>query len=278
MKALRELFRRDTAAPAAINILDSYVQSGPDPQNALDIFKEEWASRLPGSLAALQAGEIPLFEDARLGWAVEQANGIQDKTVLDLGPLEGGHAYMLEQMGAKEITSIEGNTRAFLKCLIIKELLEMKRVHFLCGNFIEYLRNCPVKFDFCNASGVLYHMSNPAELIALTAQVSDAVYLWTHYYDETVITSTSHVAQRVSAGQQVEHAGFTYTAHRQEYGEFLKHNRFFGGPGSYSNWMERNDILRCLSHFGLTDIRIAFEWPGHIGGPCFSVLAMRPKS
>jgi Protein of unknown function (DUF1698) len=277
MKALLDLFRKDTGA-RTVNILDSYVQSSPDPQNALDIFKEEWASKLPGKLAALQAGEIPLFEDTRLAWGVNEANGVHGKSVLDLGPLEGGHAYMLEHLGAKEITAIEGNTRAFLKCLIVKELLDMRRVHFLCGNFVEYLRNCKVTFDFCNASGVLYHMSNPAELIALTAQVADAVYLWTHYYDETVITSTSHVSDRVSAGESLEYLGFKYTAHRQEYGEFLKHNRFFGGPASYSNWMERNDILRCLRHFGLSDIRIAFEYPGHIGGPCFSLLAMRPKS
>src|SRR5207344_3266069 len=117
----------------------------------------------------------------------------------------------------------------------VKELLDMRRVHFLCGNFVEYLRNCKVTFDFCNASGVLYHMSNPAELIALIAQVADAVYLWTHYYDETVITSTSHVSDRVSVGEPLEYLGFKYTAHRQEYGEFLKHNRFFGGPASYSN-------------------------------------------
>ena len=121
-------------------------------------------------------------------------------------------------------------------------------------------------------------MSNPAELIALTARAADEVYLWTHYYDETVITPTSHVPHRVSPGEQVEYAGFEYTAHRQEYGEFLKLNRFFGGPESYSYWMERDDILRCLSHFGLSDIRIAFEYPGHIAGPSFSLVAMRPRN
>jgi hypothetical protein len=42
--------------------------------------------------------------------------------------------------------------------------------------------------------------------------------------------------------------------------------------------MERDDILRCLSHFGLSDIRIAFEDPGHIAGPSFSLVAMRPRN
>jgi hypothetical protein len=277
MRRLLARLRRPTVEGGA-SILDSYVQSAPDPQNALDIFKGEWASRLPGKCAALRAGDIPLFEDARIAWCMEQINGVQGKTILDLGPLEGGHAYMFEQLGAREITSIEGNTRAFMKCLVVKELLEMKRVHFLCGNFVEYLRHSSVRFDFCNASGVLYHMSDPAELIALTARAADEVYFWTHYYDEAVITRTSPVSHRVSAGEHVEYAGLKYTVHRQEYGESLKLKRFFGGPAPYSYWMERGDILRCLSHFGLSDIRIAFEDPGHVSGPCFSLVAMRPRS
>src|ERR1700687_3976364 len=101
MKRLLARFRRDAvesgvniAVESGVNILDSYVGSAPDPQNALDIFKGEWASKLPGTFAALRAVDIPLFEDARLAWCMEQVKGVQGKTILDLGPLEGGHAYM----------------------------------------------------------------------------------------------------------------------------------------------------------------------------------------
>src|SRR4028119_854753 len=115
-----------------MNILDSCIKVKPSPQNALDIFKGEWASCLPGSLSVLQAGKGQLFEDSRILWSVEQVGGgtIKGKKIIELGPLEAGHTYMMETLGADSITAIESNTRAYLKCLIIKELLGLKRSHF----------------------------------------------------------------------------------------------------------------------------------------------------
>jgi hypothetical protein len=49
-----------------MNMLDRYVTSAPSAQNALDIFAGSWVSKLPASLAELQTGRVPLFEDARI--------------------------------------------------------------------------------------------------------------------------------------------------------------------------------------------------------------------
>src|SRR4028119_931287 len=101
------------------SILDAYVKSAPSPQHALDIFKGEWASLLPPPYDQYQAGKIPLFHDGRAYWALNEMGGCQGQRVLELGPLEGGHSYVLEQHGAGSVTSIEANTRAYLKCLIV---------------------------------------------------------------------------------------------------------------------------------------------------------------
>lgn len=45
--------------------------------------------------ASLAAGVVPLFEDGRVAWAIEQFNGVQGKHILEFGPLEAGHTYML---------------------------------------------------------------------------------------------------------------------------------------------------------------------------------------
>ena len=68
-------------------------------------------------------GFAQLFEDDRILWDEEKLGKFLSKRVLELGPLEGAHTYMLQQLGAKEIISIESNKRAFLKCLIIKNIL-----------------------------------------------------------------------------------------------------------------------------------------------------------
>ena len=73
-------------------------------------------------------------------WLVEQLGGVRDLSILELGPLEGGHTYWLEKMGAKSILALEANTRAFLKCLVVKEVYGLERAKFLCGDFMGFLR------------------------------------------------------------------------------------------------------------------------------------------
>src|ERR1041385_8933358 len=60
------------------------VQSAPSPQNALDIFAREWASALPEPYSSLRAGNVPLFQDSRIGWAGETL-GMKGKSILELG-------------------------------------------------------------------------------------------------------------------------------------------------------------------------------------------------
>ena len=258
-----------------MNILDQYVTSAPSPQQVLDIFKGEWSSKLPEPLAELQAGSALLFEDPRIEWGVSQLGGVEGKTVIELGPLEAGHTYMLDHFGAAEIVSIEANTRAYLKCLIVKELLELKRARFLCGDFVEYLRTNERKFDVCIASGVLYHMRNPVELLALAAKVSDQIFVWTHYYDPAIISQNPKLATKFSSGMPAEYGGFQHTIYRQEYKSALKWGGFCGGTQEFSHWLSREDIIACLRHFGLNNIQISFEQPDHPNGPSFALTAVR---
>jgi hypothetical protein len=55
-------------------------------------------------------GFHPLFEDPQTSWAIERIGGVQGKTVLELGPLEGWHSCILENAGVRSVVAIEGNT------------------------------------------------------------------------------------------------------------------------------------------------------------------------
>lgn len=260
---------------APMQILDSYITSAPSIQNAIDIFKGEWASSFPDFLNFIDAGKSNLFEDCRVSWVAEKIGGLQGKTILELGPLEGGHTYMMEQLGAASIIAVEANQRAYLKCLIVKEIFGLKRAHFLFGDCVEYLRNCQEKFDLCFASGVLYHMINPVELLALLSKVSDRVFIWTHYYEADVINGNPNIAHKFSGSETSEWDGFRHTLYRYEYKEALDSAGFCGGCKPYSNWMNREDILSGLKYFGFTDIEIEFENKEHQNGPSFGILAVR---
>lgn len=257
-------------------VLAQYLASPPSPQNALDIFTGEWSSALPAPFSELRAGTIELFADARIDWLLETIGGVRDKQVLELGPLEAGHTYMLEKGGAASVTAIESNTRAFLKCLIVKEVLELRRARFLCGDFIEFLRRNTQTFEVCLASGVLYHMPNPVELIALLAQrCSEYLFLWTHYYEGAIIGANPTLAPKFVGSVPAEHGGFTHTLHRQEYQAALEWTGFCGGSAPTSHWMTRDDIGACLQHFGFEIDAVGFEQPDHPNGPALAMVARR---
>lgn len=260
---------------ATASILDSYVKSAPSPQHALDIFKGEWASILPPPFDQLQAGRIPLFGDGRAHWALNEMGGCEGFRVLELGPLEGGHSYILEQRGAASVTSIEANTRAYVKCLIIKEVLGLQRVRFLCGDFVSFLEQTDEQYDLIFSAGVLYHMRDPVGLIAQLARHTNRVYMWTHFYDQTVINSSPELSPRYKVHTPAETSGFRYTLHRQDYLHSLDVPGFSGGSAAFSNWLSREDLLGALTHFGFRDIRVTNADLAHPHGPCFDVVALK---
>ncbi|MBI2441838.1 MAG: class I SAM-dependent methyltransferase [Lentisphaerae bacterium] len=253
--------------------MDSFVATADANQNAVDIFKGEWASALPESLN-VRAGTVPLFADARIQW-LNQRLPVAGLTVLELGPLEGGHTWQLEQLGAASILALEANTRAFLKCLIVKELLDLKRARFRCVDFMAYLEGSPEPVDLCLASGVLYHLRRPVAFLERVSRVAGSLFLWTHYYDEAVIRGNRQIAFRFAPGVRAEQSGFAHTLYRRNYGAGLFARRSFGGGESFSSWLSRDDILGALRHFGLTEIEVNFEQPDHPHGPCFALLAQR---
>src|SRR4030095_8651065 len=107
---------------------DSYEMRAPSRQHALDLFRGEWTSALPPGVEALDAGTLPLFADRWLTWGLDRLGGVEGQRVLELGPLEGAHARLPVSRGAASVTAVEASRRAYLKCLVMKEVLGTDRV------------------------------------------------------------------------------------------------------------------------------------------------------
>jgi hypothetical protein len=256
------------------SVLTDYVKTPPSPQNALDAFAGTWASRFPPPYEGLRAGTTRLFEDLRVEWAINELGGVDGKTILELGPLEGAHTFMLERHGAASIVAVEGNRGAYLRCLITKELLSLERSRFLCGDFLAYLQSTSDTYDLCFASGVLYHVQNPVELIALIAARAESLFMWTHYYDEANVP-TRGGRPRVVPVESAEYRGFEHRRYRYRYGLSLLWRGFCGGSAPFAHWLTREDLLGALEHFGWTSIQIGFDEPQHPNGPALALVARR---
>lgn len=274
ISALRQILKHRVLTLVGLDIKAEYVRTAPSAQNAVDIFAGEWASLLPDELN-VRSGTAPLFADERIAWLEDAVGGLAGLSVLELGPLEGGHTYMMQRMGAAEIVAVEGNTRAYIRCLIVKELLDLHAARFLCGDIVEHLRLTTRKHDLCVASGVLYHMRNPVEMIELAAQASDRLYLWTHYHHPETIAKHRLLALRFRESQKAEHAGFAHTLHRQVYASKRGNAGFFGGAGDDSCWLSRDDLLNALRHFGFDRIQVHFDNVDSPSGSNISLLASR---
>lgn len=251
-----------------------FVTDKPSRQAPIDIFKGDWASMFPKQLE-LSAGQHKLFEDPRIHSFIEWLpNGIKDMEVLELGPLEGAHTAMLEQSGAKSITSIEANSRAYLKCLITKEVLGLKASRFELGDIYEYMRSTENKFDIGIACGIIYHLKNPHEIFDLLSHcIEGHLYIWTHCWDASIQETHPDIWKNFTTIRDVQLSPETsIRLHKHEYGATFFTSGFWGGNSTYSEWMEKDDLIKAAEHFGFEAKRI--ESIKHHNGPsiaiCFS--------
>ena len=280
------------AAPAAaaapeVNILDWYTKEPPSPANAVGIFAGEWASRYPAPLQDLEVGVTPLFDDSRVSWFIDRLSagsgddgsdggGIAGASVLELGPLEGGHSYMLERAGVAYVLAIESNARAFLKCLVTKELLGLDRTSFEFGDFVPYLRRRERTFDVSIASGVIDHLREPGPVIAdLCAATSQAIFVWSQYVDDEVIAGRPELHRKFGDRRTVTVDGADYQLVEYRYLDALDEARFCGGGAPTSSWLTLDGLLGAFSRNGFGAIEILSDDRQHPNGPAITFLARR---
>ncbi|MEO7397825.1 MAG: class I SAM-dependent methyltransferase [Ilumatobacteraceae bacterium] len=260
-------------APEA-GILDQYVRDAPSAQNALDLFKDTWTSSLPPALG-LHAGHLPTFDDTRIKALLAHLDSIKAFKVLELGPLEGGHTYMLHEGGARVI-AIEGSSRAYLKCLVVKEILNLNRAHFFLGDFVPYLETTHDKFDLVVASGVLYHMLDPIGLLELISHVTDKIAIWTHYWQAEPVEADERIARVfLDPPIETEWRGLPITLHPRHYREALAGTDFCGSPETSALWLERDGLMTVLTQLGFTSITVLEDEPSHDNGPAILLCAER---
>ncbi|MBV6631593.1 MAG: class I SAM-dependent methyltransferase [Alphaproteobacteria bacterium] len=247
-----------------------YLVDPPHHQHGFDLFKGEWSSDVPG----YDTGHATLFDDARLNWIAKRCGGYADKTILELGPLEAGHTYIIAKEKPKRLLSLEANTRAFLKCLVAANALRID-AEFMLGDFVPYLGETEDRFDLLVASGVLYHMKEPFKVIEGMARVADRIGIWTHYYDPNVATTNQTLAQHISTEpQEVEFHGQTLHQHRYDYEGTLGWAGFCGGTAPFANWVPQADIVKAFDLLGF-DTDIGNDQPDHAHGACMMLYAQR---
>ena len=251
---------------------DRFEDRSPSSRNALEIFNGEWSSNIP----AFGMGVADLFSDSRLNYFDQEIGGFAGKRVLELGPLEGGHTYMMSLLGASDIVSVEANKKAYLRCLVIKEIFGLKAKFFL-GDFMKFLADNPPRVDVILASGVLYHMTDPLGLIRAITRVSDSICVWTHYFDEDIIRANPALSKKFAPKTEVvEFEGRSVELCEQSYLSDPEWTGYAGGMERNSFWLRRTSIIEAFSACSF-DVSVGPEHPNHPNGPAFTFVARRRR-
>jgi SAM-dependent methyltransferase len=257
-----------------MGIAPIFSRDYPRHQNALDLFGDTWVAAMPEG-SGLAAGTLRHFAGARVPWGADVIGGLGGKSILELGPFEACDSYTFERLGAASVLAIENNATNFFKCLVIKNILDLKTT-FLLGDFIVFLENCGARYDVCWLSGVLYHMNDPLRLLRAASRVSDVLFIWTHHFDRAIIGADPvKKAPFRPALDKTEHfAGRDVVLHHCSY-DGPKGNDFSGGSEEYSYWLAKDDIMHVLNSLGYQRLAIGHDEPGHAHGPSCSMVAFR---
>lgn len=258
-----------------MGIQDGYVLGAPRAQDAVALFEGEWSSRLPAELG-VEAGPVPLFDDDRLVWAVDALGGVGGQRVLELGPLEGGHTYGLLRAGAAAVTAVEASPRAWLRCLVAKELLELQGARFLLGGAESFLRADESRYDLGWCSGLLYHLRDPHSTLVRLAERCDALFVWTHVVEHEAIADRPELAAQFDGTTRtVDLGGRELTLHRHLYQDASSITSFCGGARPDSWWLGRSSLFAALEACGFGQHEVAFDEPRHPNGPSLALVARR---
>lgn len=252
-----------------------FSEDAPSDENALKLFPGQWTSQVPQS-ETLNYG-INLFQDDRIKW-LHAIYPLTGKNVIELGPLEGAHTYMLENFGSNVI-SIENNYDAFLRSLIIKNRFDLK-AKFLLGDF-NALDTTFMSKDLVVASGVLYHQTDPVGMLEKMSEISDNLFIWTHYFDEQMTNWNPAMCELIGTKfipNQILQSSRTLTQYRfckQYYQDSFDADVFSGGSAAFSYWFYRDDLIKILGELGYNTITENFVQPNHPNGPSFALFCQR---
>ena len=126
--------------------------------------------RLPdGSCTAPEIGwltaDSPWFKAAARVVRLIYAADHEDKSLVDLGCLEGGYTVEFARMGL-QATGIEVRQSNFENCLIVQDKVRLPNLRFCKDDVWNLPRHGHFSTAFC--CGLLYHLDRPAAFVSLS--------------------------------------------------------------------------------------------------------------
>lgn len=177
-------------------------------------------------------------------------------SILDLGSLEGGQTFQLARQAGVHVLAVEGRQNNIEKAKFVQYLLGIKNVEFIQANLENTRLSTFGQFDAVFCSGLLYHLPAPWKLIKEIGNISQRLFIWTHYAPEDK-------ANEIVNGFR----GFYY----QEGGMQEPLSGF--SPRSF--WVTLSSLKDMGRQYGFTNLKIIEDNPNHPNGSCVTLAAWK---
>lgn len=170
-----------------------------------------------------------------------------EKAVLEVGPLEGGNAIILERLHARKITAVEGHLENYIRCCVIKNLAGLNKTTFY---FDDAMNLAPEKygtFDLALIAGLLYHLDRPHLFLNQLGRMASQLVISTHFADDESPSPDAEI-------QEITFGSSTYRG--KLFREGTDPN---SGLQQFSFWPFKQDLLRMLQDAGYGQVHIIRE-------------------
>lgn len=201
------------------------------------------------------SGGVVAAADARFDLVVQACGGgLDGRSVVDLGCLEGGFTLAFAQHGAAHALGIEARELSVRRCELARDLLGVTNAEFVRADIKEELgRREP--FDVVFATGILYHVSDPAAVLAaMRGACSQVALIDTHVADRQAPThNCSGEVVRESAGHA--YRGRMYPEYAPSAGDAEREGRLWAAwSDADAFWPYEDELVLMINRAGFATV------------------------
>jgi SAM-dependent methyltransferase len=190
-------------------------------------------------------------------------HGLQGKTIIDVGCLEGGFATEFARMGMIA-TGVEVRESNYKNCLFVQDRVDLPNLNFIQGDAVDIAKFG--QFDIFFVSGLLYHLDKPRDFLEDVARnCKKALILWTHITHAEESEGSKAYSLSPLCENEALH-GRWYPEHGDIPRDDLDQLKWASWDNKKSFWVQKEYLLQLLKDIGFDLVFEQFDCMDDIVG------------
>jgi SAM-dependent methyltransferase len=210
------------------------------------------------------------------GWTIDQSTvlhsvrrvlellwpqGLQGRSIVDLGCLEGGYAVEFARLGMNA-TGIEVRESNYRNCLFVKSKTSLPNLNFVNDDVNNIARHG--NFDVFFINGLLYHLDRPRHFLEQVAnQCGRALFLQTHVAS-AIVTEAIHIHSLSELTENEGLPGRWYPEHSELPVDELERMKWHSWQNTRSFWPQKEYLIQLVRDIGFDIVFEQFDFMTNI--------------